>query len=249
MRFIHKFAGMALLAVLAACSAQMPLQAETVRADAQAAAMADADSWTYLSPAQIDSTRFLGPPPDAAATQREIEFMLSLQARRTPEQVKLVTADHEQSVFRFASVMGDKFQRERLPLTARLFETLHETGNAMEKQGKNKWQRVRPPLADARIKPLAKYSRSGSYPSGHATFSFLSAIVLADLVPEKSEQIFARAREFGDNRVIGGVHYPSDVAAGQRLATLIAVLIQQNPGFQQDYAAARSELRAVLSLR
>lgn len=248
MHFPHKFAGIAWLVLLVPCSAQVPLPVETVVADAKAGVMAEADSWTYLSPAQIDTTRFLGPPPDAAATQRELAFMLSLQAQRTPEQAKLAAADHEQSVFRFASVMGDTFQRDRLPLTARLFETLHETGNAMEKQGKNKWKRVRPPVADARIQAVAKYSRSGSYPSGHATFSFLSAIVLADLVPERSEQIFARAREFGENRVIGGVHYPSDVAAGQRLATLIAVLIQQNPAFQQDYAAARTELRAAMNL-
>ncbi|MFC7289019.1 phosphatase PAP2 family protein [Herminiimonas glaciei] len=248
MYFIRKHAAMALLFSLTACATQVPLQAETAVSNTKMAAMADADSWTYLSPAQIDSTRFLGPPPDAAATRREIEFMLSLQAQRTPAQVKLAVADHEQSVFRFASIIGDGFRPDRLPLTASLFETLHETGNVMEKQGKNKWKRVRPPLADARIQPVAKYSRSGSYPSGHATFSFLSAIVLADLLPEKSEQIFARAREFGENRVIGGVHYPSDVAAGQRLATLIAVLIQQNPAFQQDFAAARAELRAAMHL-
>ncbi|RQO36982.1 acid phosphatase [Herminiimonas sp. KBW02] len=218
------------------------------QAPAQASAAADTDSWVYLDPAQIDSTRFLGPPPDADATRREIAAMLLLQEQRTPEQVMQAAADHEQSVFRFACVMGHAFLRDHLPLTTRLFATLHETGNALEKQGKKKWRRVRPPVFDTRIRPVARYSASGSYPSGHATFSFLAAIVLADMVPEKSEQIFTRAREFGEHRVIGGVHYPSDVAAGQRLATLIAVLIQQNPAFRQDYAAARTELRSALGL-
>lgn len=239
MHFMRKLSGLALSLWCAVCLAQT---------SAQPAATTASDSWIYLDPAQIDSTRFLGPPPDAAATRREIESMLLLQEQRTPEQAREIAADHEQNVFRFAGVMGQAFQRDRLPLTNRLFETLHETGNAMEKQGKKKWRRMRPPLFDARIRPVARYSASGSYPSGHATFSFLSAIVLADMVPEKSEQIFTRAREFGENRVIGGAHFPSDVAAGQRLATLIAVLIQQNPAFQQDYAAARTELRSALGL-
>lgn len=237
MYFIRKLSGLVLLFWCAVCWAQVSSPAT------------ETDSWIYLDPAQIDSTRFLGPPPDAAATRREIAAMLVMQEQRTPEQARLAALDHEQSVFRFADVMGRKFQRDRLPLTTRLFDTLHETGNAMEKQGKKKWRRVRPPVFDTRIRPVARYSASGSYPSGHATFSFLAAIVLADMVPEKSEQIFTRAREFGEHRVTGGVHYPSDIAAGQRLASLIAVLVQQNPGFQQDYAAARTELRAVLELQ
>lgn len=239
MQCIRKLTGLVLMLWCVAGLAQISVKNVTP----------DVDSWIYLDPAQIDSTRFVGPPPDVAATRREIAAMLLMQEQRTPEQAKQAAADHKQSVFRFAGVMGDQFHHERLPLTARLFATLHDTANAMEKQGKKKWQRVRPPLFDSRIRPVAKYSPTGSYPSGHATFSFLAAIVLADMVPEKSEQIFTRAREFGEHRVIGGVHYPSDVAAGQRLATLIAVLIQQNPDFQQDYATARAELRAVLGLQ
>ncbi|WP_083664462.1 phosphatase PAP2 family protein [Herminiimonas arsenitoxidans] len=246
MHIIRKFYGLLLVVFLTACATQAPLPVSTSTANAQV--IAAPVQQVYLSPEQIDTTRFLGPPPDEAATKREIAYMLSLQKQRTREQAKAAAADLDQSVFRFADVMGDKFEKEFLPKTAKLFANLYKTGNGLDKQGKKKWKRVRPPLADARIHPVTKYSSSGSYPSGHATFSYLSGIVLADMVPEKSEQIFARARAFGENRVIGGVHYPSDVAAGQRLATMIAVLIQQNPAFQNDYAAARAELRAELGL-
>lgn len=248
MYLIRKFIWLASLALLAACSTPVASQAGLSQSQPQSGSAAAADSWIYLSPEQVDTTRFLGPPPDAAASRQEIELMLLMQSRRTPEQERRAAADHQQSVYRFADVMGEQFRRERLPHTTHLFALLHETANALEKQGKKKWQRVRPPQADARIRPVAKYARSGSYPSGHATSSFLAGIVLADLVPEQSEKIFARAREFGENRVVAGVHYPSDVAAGQRLATLIAALIQQNPAYRQDYAAARSELRGVLGL-
>lgn len=198
----------------------------------------------YLSPSQFDSTRFLAPPPDAQATQREIQEMLVLQQNRTPQQVMQTIADIRQSVLMFADVMGPQFTRANLPATINLFDKLYKTQSPINKQGKEKWKRVRPPSADDRLTPSTFY-KSHSYPSGHATYAYLAGIVLADLLPQKREQIYDRAFAFGENRVIGGVHYPSDVEAGRRLASMIAVLIQQNPDFQRDFAAARAELNAL----
>lgn len=247
MRITRKLCWLSLATLLfTACTTQAPTAA-VPRADEKAAASPARDK-TYLDPAQIDTTRFLAPPPDEAFTRREIEQMLVLQQRRTPAQAERSIADLEQNIFRFSDVMGDRFRKEDLPRTARLFETLYRTESNLNKQGKEKWQRTRPPLFDKRIEPVARYSSSGSYPSGHATFAYLSGIVLAEMVPEKRAQIFARASEFGENRVLGGVHYPSDIEAGRRLASMIAVLIQGNPAYQGDFAAARKELRARLDL-
>ncbi|HYD60740.1 MAG TPA: phosphatase PAP2 family protein [Noviherbaspirillum sp.] len=249
MHIVRKLHWLPLILILTACATQSPAPTSNPIVSDNKSEAPKKEKKTYLDPAQIDTTRFLQPPPDEATSKREIEHMLTLQQNRTPEQAKRSVEDLEQSIFRFADVMGDKFKKDNLPKTAKLFETLYNTESALNKQGKEKWNRVRPPLADARIKPVAKYSSSGSYPSGHATFAYLSAIVLAEIVPEKREQIFQRAIEFGNNRVIGGVHYPSDIDAGRHLATMIAALIQQNPAYQSDYAEARSELRAVLGLK
>ena len=215
---------------------------------ANTAVLAKEEVPLYLAATQLDSTRFLAPPPGAEVTRREIEWVLVLQNQRTPEQAARVTADSEQSVFRFTDVMGPQFTAENLPVTAMFFKRLLQTERAFNKQGKNLWQRLRPPLVDKRLEPVASYSSSGSYPSGHSTFGFLSGIALADMVPEKQTQIFARAKEFGDNRVLGGVHYPSDVEAGRQLAVMIAVLAQQDESYRRDFAAVRSEMRRVLGL-
>ena len=69
MYFIRKLSGLVLLFWCAVCWAQVSSPAT------------ETDSWIYLDPAQIDSTRFLGPPPDAAATRREIAAMLVMQER------------------------------------------------------------------------------------------------------------------------------------------------------------------------
>ncbi|SFC78074.1 acid phosphatase (class A) [Polaromonas sp. OV174] len=243
--FIVRKLSLLLIPLLSACSALTPPQAAPA-AEAKAVAV---PAKVYLAASQIDTTRFLAPPPNEAVTKREIEFMLELQNSRSKAQVERSVADLEQSIFRFSDVMGDKFTKERLPKMAQLFTTLYKTESGLNKQGKGKWDRPRPPIADKRIQPVTRYANGGSYPSGHATFSYLSAIVLAELVPEKRTQIFDRAREFGDNRVLGGVHYPSDIEAGRQLATLIAVEIQDHPLYQADFSAARVELRGVLGLQ
>lgn len=203
----------------------------------------------YVDPARVDSTRFLAPPPDAQATSREIDVLLDLQSKRTPQQTARSVADLEQSVFRFADVLGPKFAQANLPVAAKFFHQLYKTESAFNKQGKDRWARQRPPVLDKRVQPVAKYSNSGSYPSGHAAFAYLTAIALADMVPEKRAQIFERAREFGDNRVLGGVHYPSDIEAGRQLAVLIAAHLPDNPTYVAEFSAAKAEVRRVLDLR
>src|SRR5262249_23244172 len=89
---------------------------------------------------------------------------------------------------------------------------------------------------------------SYSYPSGHSTFGAMTAILLANMVPEKRNQIFTRGWEYGRNRVVGGVHYPSDVEAGRIEATVMVSAMMQNPAFKSDFAVVKAELRHVLGL-
>jgi undecaprenyl-diphosphatase len=59
-----------------------------------------------------------------------------------------------------------------------------------------------------------------SFPSGHAASSFSIALAYALLVPSLSIPLFALAGLVGVTRVLVGVHYPGDVAAGQSIAVL-----------------------------
>jgi len=87
-----------------------------------------------------------------------------------------------------------------------------------------------------------------SYPSGHSTFGTVCAILLANAVPEKRAELFARGREYGSSRMIVGAHYPTDIEAGRITGTLAAAVLLQDPLFQRDFAAARAQLRAQLQL-
>lgn len=68
-------------------------------------------------------------------------------------------------------------------------------------------------------------------------------LVLASLVPDKGQAIMARASEFAENRLVCGMHFRSDIVAGQALGTIIVLSLMQNAGFKADYDAAKAELR------
>ncbi len=87
-----------------------------------------------------------------------------------------------------------------------------------------------------------------SYPSGHATWGTMTAILLAEMVPEKRAELYARGWEFGESRVIGGVHFPTDVEAGRIQATVLIGLMMLNAQFKADLREARNELREALGL-
>jgi acid phosphatase (class A) len=104
-------------------------------------------------------------------------------------------------------------------------------------------------MVDSRVKPIVKLSTSGSYPSGHTTVGTLMGIVLAQMLPENRTNILARAWAYGQNRVIAGIHYPSDIEAGRLSGTAIAAVLATHSDFNNEFQAAKAELRAVLGLR
>jgi acid phosphatase (class A) len=73
-------------------------------------------------------------------------------------------------------------------------------------------------------------------------------IVLSNMVPEKRAEIMARAAEYAHNRIVGGIHYPSDIEAGRITGTVIAAKLQTQDDFNAGFTAARAELRGVLGL-
>ncbi len=199
---------------------------------------------SYLGNAQIDLTILLGPPPVAGsdADKTDLRTVLEAQQTRTSEQIKRAQADVETSVFRFADVVGPDFTAAKLPFTALFFKKVSNDSRVAILAIKDAWQRPRPFLASSEVHPIIDKPTSGSYPSGHSAYAYMTAIILAQLLPEKREAIFARAAEFAHNRIIDGVHYPSDVEGGRIAGTVIAANMLQSPEFKADFAKAKAEL-------
>ena len=192
----------------------------------------------YLDPAGIDLTVLLPPPPDPGSSQeRQDEAQVAAQvgARTSSALVRAQGASHR-DVFFFAPSVGDEFTASRFPITAAFFKKIGSDVEKLTDAAKLHWDRPRPDGAN---------KKRGSYPSGHAAFAAAAAIVLAELLPCKRDQIFRQARRFAENRIILGLHYPSDVAAGWTAGTVAAFAMTDNAAFKRDLAAAGVELRRV----
>ncbi len=82
--------------------------------------------------------------------------------------------------------------------------------------------RPRPYITHPEIKPCIDLENSQAYPSGHATLARVYARVLSEVFPERKLQFMKHADEIALNRVIGGVHHPSDIEAGKTLGDALA---------------------------
>lgn len=97
--------------------------------------------------------------------------------------------------------------------------------------------------ADTAPQPELHPQGGSSYPSGHATFGWTLALALAEIAPDRAQAIMSRGREYGESRVICGVHFPSDVVAGEIVATAIVERLHTVSEFTHDLACAQQEFR------
>ncbi len=89
----------------------------------------------------------------------------------------------------------------------------------------------------------------GSYRADTRAKAYAVAFTLAAMVPEKAQEIFARADTVAWEPVIGGSHFPTDSTSGARTAaSVLFYAASQNPAFRSDFDRARSEIRAALKL-
>lgn len=209
------------------------------------------DAKPFTDAKEINLLNLLPPPPanDSAQTKAELAEILTIQVTRTPEMAARAVADAEENVWRFSDVIDNpKFTKENLPKFSAFFDRVVETEGAVVDPAKDVWKRPRPHLYSDLVKPIVPLSKSGSYPSGHTTVGTLMGIVLSNMVPEKKAAIMARAWEYGHNRLVGGIHYASDIETGRIAGTVIAQTITTHEDYKAEYEAARDELRAVLGL-
>ena len=217
-----------------------------------AAAPAAAKQAVFISPEQAQALAILpDPPADGGLRQREeLGLLHGVEATRSKAQEQAARTDAEdKSVFVFGTVFGERFVAENLPLTAALAEKVDENSSVISGAAKKFFHRLHPYTFDATLHPACKSKgEPESYPSGHALRGWLLALMLAEMVPEQRDAVLERAEIYGHNRLVCGVHYPSDVAASQPLAYAVHALMTQNADYARELAAARAELRKVLGL-
>ncbi len=87
---------------------------------------------------------------------------------------------------------------------------------------KNYFTRNRPPLDLGTIQVASV--NGYSFPSGHATFAWALAVVLAHIEPRAKYFFYILAGLISLSRIYLGVHYPADVVAGSFIGAGIGLL-------------------------
>lgn len=206
----------------------------------------------YVNLTVLDTLTLLPTPPapTAESVKAELAELHRLESTRTPQQVTAAQTDeNDETIFAFRSVLGPDFKPENLPLTAALSAHVHGEEPAASAPLKAAFHRQRPYQLDPSLHPACKTTQQpNSYPSGHSLSGYLLALTLVQMVPEKKSEILARADEYAHNRLVCGVHFPSDVAASRQLAYALFGYMMATPRFQVDLDAARIETRKRLGL-
>jgi len=216
-----------------------------------ASSNAFAAEFNFLKPGQVELTKLVPPPPPLGSEAEKLDMagVLEVQKTRTPQQSKRALEDNRLSIYVYDDVLGPNFKAVNLPVLDAFFKTLHADARILLMQTKDVMARKRPHLNNSEVKPLDPNLRlPWGYPSGGVMNSTLTAIVLAEMVPEKRTELFERNHEYGHNRVVVGVHYPRDVAAGQMAGVAAAQAMFDTPAFVKELGPAREELRRVLGL-
>jgi len=207
----------------------------------------------YLTNAQaIDSLALLPPPPEPGSILFLNDEAMYEKGRllRNTERGKQAAADANLSAGgvanAFSSAFGYSITEKNLPEIHKLLTNMIEdAGDLATRSAKQHYMRIRPfafyGVATCNTNEQDKLSTNGSYPSGHTSIGWASALVLAEINPEHQDQILKRGYELGQSRVICGYHWQSDIDAARVVASAVVATLHSNPLFEQQLQKARRE--------
>ncbi|HZZ36850.1 MAG TPA: phosphatase PAP2 family protein [Caulobacteraceae bacterium] len=205
----------------------------------------------YLPADRAPDTIVILPPAPETGSARALADRAIFKTTRALEGTPrwaLATADNADKIpdmeraFRCAA--GVELNPQSAPrLTALMRRVARDVGAATTRP-KDFYKHPRPYLVDEGDTCIAKtdaLAKSPDYPSGHATWGWTWGLILAELNPGRQTQILARARAYGESRVVCGVHTASAVDAARTNAAALVAALHADAAFEGDLNAVRTE--------
>jgi acid phosphatase (class A) len=202
----------------------------------------------FLASGAIDAKAVLPAPPEpgSLAARADLETVLQVQASRTPAEVAWARFIVKDQPFYYVNVLGPWFTKENLPATAAFLQAVTGDLAAVSNGAKDLFARPRPPYVDAAVHPCVEIPASASYPSGHTMRAFVWAAVLGEIFPDRQVELSAWAHQVAWGRVMGGVHFPTDLMGGRILAEAVVEALRKNPAYRADIEKCRAEVAPFL---
>jgi acid phosphatase (class A) len=202
-----------------------------------------------------DSSKMLPPPPadDSAVKTADLALHNATLGLHEGPRWALAAQDADltfpNAAGTYSCVLGAPITEAETPTLYRLLRRTLTDAGAATGPAKRQHMRKRPfvELNEKSCSPNDEsYLRNdGSYPSGHSSIGWAWALLLAERAPDHNTALLARGLDYGQSRVICGVHWTSDVAAGRVVGAGVVAQLHNDPTFRADFEAARAELAAV----
>jgi len=184
------------------------------------------------------------PRPGSARAEDDRATFLDMRKVRGSDRWTLATRDVTDDRFTaFSCALGMKLDAKTAPKLAALFARMSDGG--MTGRAKTGFATRRPYLSQSGeiCEPRTEHLASnGDYPSGHTSTGWSTALVLAELVPDRATEILRRGRIYGESRFICGSHSRSAVEAAYLAGASLVARWHAEAAFRADMDAARAEL-------
>lgn len=189
------------------------------------------------------------PPKEGSIFEKnEINEVIKAQGDKSGPLWEQAILDAEANIFKsFSSVLGSDFNSHNYPEIENLIKHGNQIARPLVLGAKGAYSRKRPFQIDDKISLCPNASAFGSsFPSGHAAHGWYYGIILSKIFPQKQNEIMKRAKVFGDNRVICGAHFPSDVEAGRIVGEIIIKKLETDEQFTKMLYFAQEKAKLKL---
>ena len=200
-----------------------------------------------------NSYLLLPPPPDGASItflNDQARYSWGKTMRNTPRGDQAVTDARVEGngvPEAFSEAFGVEICEDTPEILTLVVGMREDAGDLGTREAKNYYNRERPfsfyNEDTCNPEQQEELSTNGSYPSGHTSIGWATALVLAEINPERQNEILKRGYEMGESRVICGYHFQSDVDAGRITGAVTVARLHADPAFQKQLEKAKKEFR------
>jgi len=235
---MKRFAILSAFLILAACTSKEPQRG------------------SYLEAEELpNAVEFMpGPPADNSPLfyADSCIYQAAKELRSTPRGETAV-ADAVTKVDYLAEIFSEPFgyeiSQEKTPEIFLLLKRSIPTVRRAAKTPKKVYMRKRPFVRYNESSGTPDWDEemrgSGSYPSGHSVRGWGIALILSEVNPAAQDALLARGYEYGQSRVIIGVHYQSDVEAGRLVASAAVARMHADKAFCRQLKKAKREFARI----
>lgn len=219
---------------------------------ASAAAHNNEAPTAYLDPMQVPDLIAILPPPPIAGSAAEARDHAALESTRKLQGTPRWDAATRDAAIQprdlladYACATGAALDASSAPTLFKMFSRMLVDLGPPVGLPKTFYKRPRPYVgtgAPICVPDDDELRNSFDYPSGHATYGWATALVLAEIDPAHATAILARGRAYGESRVVCGVHTPSAVVEGRTDGAVLVAALHTVKDFRRDVDKARREL-------